>query len=116
MSRGETLLEIAPLGEMVVEIAVPESDIVHAREGMQVDFYVHALPSRALGGTISRVHPRAELRNHDNVYIAEVRISDAENILRPGMRGRAKIISDRHPLGWNLFHKAYFALRHATGW
>ncbi len=116
MSRGETLLEIAPLGEMVVEIAVPESDIVHIREGMQVDFYVHALPSRTLGGTISRVHPRAELRNHDNVYIAEVRISDAENILRPGMRGRAKIISDRHPLGWNLFHKAYFALRHATGW
>lgn len=116
MSRGETLLEIAPLGEMVVEIAVPESDIVHAREGMQVDFYVHALPTRALGGTISRVHPRAELRNHDNVYIAEVRISDAENTLRPGMRGRAKIISDRHPLGWNLFHKAYFALRHATGW
>jgi biotin carboxyl carrier protein len=116
MSRGETLLEIAPLGEMVVEIAVPESDIVHAREGMQVDFYVHALPSRALGGTISRVHPRAELRNHENVYIAEVRISDVENTLRPGMRGRAKIISDRHPLGWNLFHKAYFALRRATGW
>jgi multidrug efflux pump subunit AcrA (membrane-fusion protein) len=116
MSRGETLFEIAPLGEMVVEIAVPESDIVHARTGMQVDFYVHALPTRPLGGTVSRIHPRAELRNHDNVYIAEVRISDAENILRPGMRGRAKIISDRHPLGWNLFHKAYFALRHATGW
>ncbi len=47
MSRGETLFEIAPLGEMVVEIAVPETDIVHVREGMQVDFYVHALPTRA---------------------------------------------------------------------
>lgn len=116
MSRGDMLLEIAPLGEMVVEIAVPESDIVHAREGMHVDFYLHALPSRALRGTISRVHPSAELRNHDNVYIAEVLVRDAENILRPGMRGRAKIISDRHPLGWNLFHKAYFALRNATGW
>lgn len=116
MSRGETLLEIAPLGEMVVEIAVPESDVAHAREGMQVDFYVHALPSRMMSGTISRIHPRSELRNHDNVYIAEVRISDLENTLRPGMRGRAKIISDRHPLGWNLFHKAYFAMRQAAGW
>lgn len=116
MSRGETLLEIAPLGEMVVEIAVPESDVGHTRKGMQVDYFVHAFPGRALTGTISRIHPRAELRDHDNVFIAEVLISDDEKTLRPGMRGRAKIISDRHPLGWNLFHKSFYAMRRAAGW
>ena len=115
MSRGEILFEIAPLGEFLVEIAVPESDVTHVRRGMPVHFYVHALPHRAFDGTIDRIHPRAELRNHDNIFVAEVRIRDAENVLRPGMRGRAKIISNRHPLGWNLFHKAYFALLIAAG-
>jgi biotin carboxyl carrier protein len=116
MSRGETLFEIAPLGEMVVEIAVPEEDVAHVREGMQVSFYVHALPSRGMSGSIARLHPRAELRNHDNIYIAEVRVRDDDNVLRPGMRGRARIVGDRHALGWNLFHKAYFALLRVAGW
>jgi multidrug efflux pump subunit AcrA (membrane-fusion protein) len=116
MSRGETLFEIAPLGEMVVEIAVPEDDVAHVREGMQVTFYVHALPSRSMSGTIARLHPKAELRNHDNIYVAEVHIRDDDNVLRPGMRGRAKIVGDRHTLGWNLFHKAHFALLRVVGW
>jgi multidrug efflux pump subunit AcrA (membrane-fusion protein) len=116
MSRGETLFEIAPLGQMVVEIAVPEDDVTHVREGMRVNFYVHALPNRVMNGNITRLHPRAELRNHDNAFIAEVHVRDPEILLRPGMRGRAKILSDRHPLGWNLFHKAYYAMRHSLGW
>ncbi len=116
MTRGETLFEIAPLGQMVVEIAVPEGDVAHVREGMDAQFYVNALPSRTMRGRIARLHPRSELRNHDNVYIAEIQILDEENLLRPGMRGRAKIVGDRHALGWNVFHKAYYGLRRAAGW
>ncbi len=116
VTRGETLFEIAPLGEMVVEIGVAEADVSHVRPGMPVEFYVHSLPHRTMGGTIDRVHPRAELRDHDNVFIAEVQIEDPENVLRPGMRGRAKIFSDRHTLGWNVFHKACYALLRAMGW
>jgi multidrug efflux pump subunit AcrA (membrane-fusion protein) len=116
MSRGETLFEIAPLGRMLVEIAVQEDDIRHVREGMPVEFYVHAMPHRTMSGTLSRLHPRAELRDHDNVFIAEVQIEDTDNVLRPGMRGRASIRGDRHALGWNLFHKAWFALCQLLGW
>lgn len=116
LSRGETMFEIAPLGEFVVEIALDERDFAHAGKGMPVRFYVHSLPERRFNGTIERIHPRAELRDHDNVFIAEVKISDPENVLRPGMRGRASIYGDRHPLGWNLFHKAYHSLRSALAW
>lgn len=116
MSRGETLLEIAPLGRMVVEIAVPEIDVAEVREGMDVDFYVDAFPNRTMFGSIARIHPRAELREHDNVFVAEVEVDDVDQVLRPGMRGKATIVGDRHMLGWNLFHKAYFAILHAIGW
>lgn len=116
LTRGETLFEIAPLGEMVVEIDIAEEDFQHVRSGMAVEFFVHAIPDRRLHGELGRIHPKAELVDHENVFIGEVRIRDPENVLRPGMRGRAWISGDRHPLGWNLFHKAYYALRSTVGW
>ncbi|TWU56565.1 macrolide transporter subunit MacA [Rubripirellula tenax] len=116
MTRGETLFEIAPLGKMRVELAVPESDYSLVRREMPVQFYVHSLPNRRFDGSIAMVHPRAELRDQDNVFVAEVMVDDPEHLLRPGMRGRAVILSDRHALGWNLFHKSFFAIRRATGW
>ena len=82
LSRGETLFEIAPLGQIVVEIAVPESDYSHVRVGMPVHFQVHALPQRRFTASLDRIHPRAELVDHENVFIAEVTIDDPENVLR----------------------------------
>ncbi len=116
LTRGETLFEIALLGQWVVEMAVPESDFDEIRVGMPVVFHVHAFPDQRLHGTVERIHPRAELRDHQNVFVAELRISDPQRRLRPGMRGRARIIGDRHTLAWNLFHKAYYALRRNLGW
>ena len=116
LSRGETLFEIAPLGRVLVELAISESDIAHVREGMDVGFYVHAIPHRTLNAKVASIRPSAELRNQDNVFICEVMIEDSDNVLRPGMHGRARISSDRHPLGWNLFHKAYYGLRQSIGW
>ncbi|MFK8110998.1 MAG: efflux RND transporter periplasmic adaptor subunit [Rubripirellula sp.] len=116
LSRGEAMFEIAPLDQMIVEIAIPETDVIHVREGMAVRFHVDALPNTNLDAKILRVHPRAELKHHDNVFIAEVLIDNPENTMRPGMRGVARIAGDRHTLGWNLFHKAYFTLCRTVGW
>ena len=32
------------------------------------------------------------------------------------MKGTAKIVGDRHPLGWNLFHKAWNQVVFRIGW
>ncbi|MCM2372829.1 efflux RND transporter periplasmic adaptor subunit [Aporhodopirellula aestuarii] len=115
LSRGETLFEIAPLTEMVVEIWVPESEITHVRAGMPVRFYTNAAPEKPMIGQVSTVHPKAELQDHDNVFIAEVHVNNDAGWLQPGMRGRATIYSDTHPIGWNLFHRPWFALRNWIG-
>ena len=116
MTRGETLFEVAPLDELVVEIAIPEEDIHHVRAGMPVEFFVNAMPNRTLQGKIVRVHPSAELRDHQNVYVAELWLHNPEGIYRPGMRGRASIVSDRHTLVWNVFHKPWHSLWRVVGW
>lgn len=116
MTRGETLFEIAPLGSMRVEFAVPESDYAMVRVGMPVEFHLHAFANQTFAATIDKMHPRAELRDDQNVFIAEAILTDDRAVLRPGMRGRGKIVSDRNAIGWNIFHKAYHAARHAIGW
>ena len=116
LTTGKTLFEIAPLEEMVIEIGIPEEDISHVRIGQSVEAVLHALPDRSWSGSIERIHPRSELIDQDYVFIAEVKFTNEHGLLRPGMKGRANIQPDRHPLGWNLFHKAIDQLRFWIGW
>lgn len=113
LETGQTLFEIAPLDRMVIEAAIPEEDIRHVRKGMEVRLILDSMPSELITATISKVHPRAELRDNENVFIAEAEISNSERLLRPGMRGAAKISTGRRALGWTLFHKP---TARVTGW
>lgn len=116
LTTGQTLFEIAPLEEMVLEIGIPEEDIGHVSLGQTVESVLNALPDRSWIGKIERIHPRSELIDQDYVFVAEVRFQNDLGLLRPGMKGRAKIETARHPLGWNLFHKAVDQARFWIGW
>ena len=116
LSTGQTLFEIAPLEEMVLEIGIPEEDIGHVVIGQSVEAVLHALPDRTWTGSIERIHPRSELVDQDYVFVAEVKFANEHGLLRPGMKGRAKVQTAAHPLGWNLFHKAVDQVRFWIGW
>lgn len=116
LSTGQTLFEIAPLEEMVLEIGIPEEDISHVQVGQTVQATLNALADRTWTGTIERIHPRSELVDQDYVFVAEVKFSNEHGLLRPGMKGRAKVITAPQMLGWNLFHKAWDQGRLWLGW
>jgi biotin carboxyl carrier protein len=116
LTVGQTMFEIAPLNNMVVEVAVPESEVAHVREGMDVRAKIEAYPGHTWSGQINRIHPRSEIRDKDSVFVAEVELHDADGLLRPGMHGEAKIIADRHAWGWILFHRAWDSLQFKLGW
>ncbi|HRA86493.1 MAG TPA: efflux RND transporter periplasmic adaptor subunit [Planctomycetaceae bacterium] len=105
LEMGQTLFEIAPLDAMVVEVCIPEVDIRHVRVGMKVRVQLDAVPEDSVEATIRSIHPRAELRDGDNVFVAEADIVNSSGLLRPGMRGSSRVSTGRHLLGWNLFHK-----------
>ena len=113
LKTGQTLFEIAPLDQMIIEVAIPEDDIPYTQPGMQIAVQLNAIPDQTLEGTISTISPRAELHHGDNVFIAETIVDNTDHSLRPGMQGRAVIYSDSHSLGWNLFHKP---TAYVTGW
>lgn len=116
LSIGQTLFEIAPLDKMSVEIAIPEDEISYVRRDLPVVVRLDAYPRRQWQGAIANVHPRSENKDDQNVFIAEVRLDNTDGFLRPGMNGKAKIITGYRPLVWNLFHKPLEIVFNALGW
>ena len=105
LEMGQALFEVAPLDRMKVHIGVPEDDIRHVKNQMLTSVQLDAMPSESLTATVSSIRPTAEIFEDDNVFIAEAEMDNSERLLRPGMRGQAKVSTGKQPLGWNLFHK-----------
>ena len=116
LTVGQTLFEVAPLSEMVVEVAVPEKEVTYVAAGRRVAVRLNAYPSTILDGVVRRVHPRSEIRNDDSVFVAEVYLDNDSELLRPGMKGQAKIVGARRMLGWILLHDAWYWLAGRLGW
>lgn len=116
LKLGRSIMEIAPLDTMVVEIAIREEDAAFVHHGQKISLLLHALPSENIEALISKVNPRAETRDGRNVFIAEATITNQTENFRPGMKGEAVIIADRMPLFWALFRKPWNAVRSWLFW
>ncbi len=104
--RGQVLWEIAPLDAVIVEIDVPDRDISHVQEGQPVSMRLEAFGGGHWESKLRRVHPQSEQRDGKNVFIAEADIAvDRVGELRPGMRGRATVVTARKPLIWIIGHR-----------
>jgi multidrug resistance efflux pump len=111
VQRGQILWEVAPLEEMIVEIEVQSREISRVRTGMPVKVRLEAFGGETWKTKIERVHPRSEQRDGRNIFIAEATIRATVEVgaddLRPGLRGRATVESDRRPLIWILGHRLW---------
>lgn len=107
LTIGQTLFEIAPLEQMVVEVAVADADVSLVRQHQPIAVRLDAFPHTDWQAEVSRVHPRAEIRDESNVFIAEAQLDNSEGRLSPGMKGRATVDTDARSLGWILFHKPW---------
>ena len=116
MEIGQTLFEVAPLDNMLAEVAIPESEIQYIKDNNSVAIKLNAFPYRTFYGEINSVNPGAELLNDDSVFVADVKVEDDESVIRPGMKGSAKVKTSWSPLGWNLFHNAWESVRCWTVW
>jgi multidrug resistance efflux pump len=106
LALGQTLFEVAPLDQMIVEVEIPESELAHVPSQAEAFIRLEAFPHDELRGTLKRVCPRAELRNKQQVFVGEIPLSNDSGQLKPGMRGRVSLAAGRAMLGWRLFHRA----------
>jgi RND family efflux transporter MFP subunit len=115
LTIGQTLFEIAPLEKMIIEVSVEDDEISNITKGQKVQVRLDAFPGEVWEAVVTKVHPRSEIRDEQNVFIAEVELDNTAGNLRPGMKGRAKIVTPTRTLGWILFHKPWeFAAKKLT--
>lgn len=110
LKTGETMFEIAPLRRMIVEVGIPEDDIAHVKIGQTVQVNLDAYAGESWTGKLLRVHPAAEMRDSEHVFIGEFELDNPDYRLRPGMRGKARISTAARPILWNVFHKPWNAM------
>jgi RND family efflux transporter MFP subunit len=113
---GQSLFEIAPLESLLIELAVPQGEIAWLDEDATVHVRLDSFPSHPLVSKLMAVHPRAECRDAQTVFIAEAPLENEDQRLRPGMSGRGKIDAGWQPLGWVLFHRPWSLFWRTVSW
>ncbi|HPD17024.1 MAG TPA: efflux RND transporter periplasmic adaptor subunit [Planctomycetota bacterium] len=93
---GQTLLEVAPLKELLLLVQVDQGDIAHVQVGQEGTFVTRARPDKTLSFTVEKIRPMAEVHDQANVFIVEARIPNPEGWLRPGMEAAANIRAGEH--------------------
>ncbi len=107
LSVGQSLFEIAPLQEMTIEVRIPEEEIAYVTPQQLIKIRLDSFPGRTWEEVLEQIQPRAELIEDSNAFLSEVIVDNSQELLRPGMRGRAWIQAPSRPLAWNLFHKSW---------
>lgn len=105
LTTGQSLFEIAPLDEMMIEVSVADDQISRIHVDQTAQLRLNAYPDRNWETSVTLINPRSEIRDEDNVFIAQCDLPNPEHLLRPGMRGTVKITCGRRALGWILFHR-----------
>lgn len=111
LSMGQTLFEVAPLDQMIVEVEIPEAELAHVTTGTAATIRLEAFSGQQLDGPLKRICPRAELRRKQQVFVGEITLPNDAGQFRPGMRGRVSIPAGHAALGWRLFHRAWQKLQ-----
>jgi hypothetical protein len=89
-------------------VEINDEDIAQVEIGQKAAVKLDAFPGTKWKGRIDKIHPRSEIRDSKNVFIAEISLPEGAETLRPGMKGSATVTTASHTLLWILFHKAWY--------
>ena len=116
VETGQVLFEIGPVKPMRIEVAVPSTEIAQVQVGFPAKIWIDGQEDEPITGKISKIRPRSETRDADNVFIAELEFANEDERLRPGMKGSVRLDCERRSLGWSLFHKPINYVRSRLTW
>jgi hypothetical protein len=88
---GHALFEFAPDGSLRLELAVTDRDVARVQVGARGEFVPLARPDLRIPIVVERLRPSSEIRDGENVFVAEATLPESETWLRPGGEGFAKL-------------------------
>jgi putative peptide zinc metalloprotease protein len=112
IKNGDTLITIARIDTVRVRILVPEKEISAVSEKNRIRMKVRSYPGLTYSGFVTRIEPMA-FRGENDRQIVKVYalVSNGENLLKPGMTGKAKISCGNLPIYKLILWRAVRFLR-----
>ena len=104
---GDILMQIASLDSLRGELEIQEADFSHISIGQEVQLVADGQPLDPINARVEKIRPMSEVRNGQNVFVAEVTIENRDRTLRPGMQAHSKISAGYRPAGWVFLHRAF---------
>ncbi len=115
VKKGERLITVAPRDRYRIIVEIDERDVDHVVAGASGTLAPTARPDERQPFRVKRIAPVAAVIGERNVFEAEGALDDdvaaGIGMLRPGMKGAAKIDVGWRSLGWILFHRVADWLR-----
>jgi multidrug efflux pump subunit AcrA (membrane-fusion protein) len=111
LERGDSLLVLADLRTMVVEIPVSEKDVADVVPGLVVRFKARSLPARLFEARVVGIAPAAAAAARQNTVCVRSEVDNGDGALRPGTTGFAKIYCGHRPLATILSRRLVRTLR-----
>ena len=105
VERGEVLFEIAPLDAYRVAIEVADRDISLIQSGARGYLVLAALPNQKLPIEVINVTRMVGGTTEPGTFRVEARLDESSELLRPGMRGVAKLEVGERSRGWIWTHE-----------
>ena len=105
VERGDTLFKIAPLSGYRIILKVDESEISYVTPGQTGILALSSLTDRNLPLTVEKITTVAKADDGANIFRVEASLSNAPDLLRPGMEGVGKINAGQARVIWIWTHE-----------
>jgi HlyD family secretion protein len=93
-SDGTVIIKLADLNQMVVNSYINEVDIAKVYIGQKARINVDAFPYERFSGEISKIGAMATDRSNVKVFTIEIKISERNTPLKPGMTANVTILGE----------------------
>ncbi len=112
--KGDVLLKVAKLGDLYVEMKVPERDIQELNVGQVGEVAFISQPGKKFEVLIERIEPMAVTEQKGNVFLVLGKITESrQSWWRPGMSGLAKVSVGKRHIIWIMLHRTldFFSMK-----
>ena len=95
VKEGADLVNLEDLSSLKVDFRVPESNLGQIRTGQSVAVSVDAWPSRSFEAVVEAIDPQIDAQGR--AVLLRARIDNRENLLRPGLFARVRLLLEARP-------------------
>jgi hypothetical protein len=105
LTKGSEFCVVADVGNVLAEVAVPESEVSLIHSGESVALKLNPFPTRVFRGVLTRPGSHVREDEKERFVIAEVQVECPPGVLKTGMQGKAKVSTVRAPIAVAIFRK-----------